>query len=203
MKYRLLILAVLLSISNQSILSQNKFAVGFNSIPAITYSYSPSELPSPKNNFGYSFGISGAYFFQSNLFVETGLNYQNKELLYAKDILDTRKAWIDLNGNGIIDAEDRLDYSRVVPTNYSNKYSSISLPILINYKTSKNYTTSFIGSFGININYIYNIEVISESNRFGENTEGTKSINDFTSSIAIGLALFQPITKKYIFNLGS
>ncbi len=62
--------------------------------------------------------------------------------------MDTRKAWIDVNGNGIVDAEDRFDYSRLVPTDFSNKYSSISLPITINYKTSTKNTTSFIGSFG-------------------------------------------------------
>ncbi|QQS36068.1 MAG: outer membrane beta-barrel protein [Ignavibacteriales bacterium] len=196
MKYRLLILMVFLIIANQSIISQNEFAVGVNGIPAITYSYSPSDLPSPKSNFGYSFGINGAFFIQPNLFIETGLNYQNQELLYAKDILDTRKAWIDVNGNGIVDGEDRLDYSRVVPTDFSNKYSSISLPISINYRTSKINTTSFIGSFGVNLNYIYNIEGISESNQFGENFEGDKSIDDFSLSISIGVALFQPLTEN-------
>ena len=196
MKYRFLIFAVFIIIFNQNIISQSNFAVGINGIPAITYSYSPTDLPSPKSNFGYSFGINGVYFIQPNLFIETGLNYQNKKLLYAKDILDTRKAWIDVNGNGIFDADDRLDYSRIVPTDFSNKYSSISLPIMINYRTSKNNTTSFVGSFGVNLNYIYNIEGISKSNKFGENSEGDKSTDDFTSSISIGVALFQPLTKN-------
>lgn len=202
MKYRFLIIAVFLIISCQNVFSQNDFAIGFNIIPAITYSFSPSYLPSPKDNFGYSFGMNGVYFIEPNLFMETGLNYQNKKLLYAKDILDTRKAWIDVNGNGIIDAEDRLDYSCVVPSDYSNKYSSISLPITVNYRTSKIKTTSFIGSFGLSLNYIYNIEEISKSNQYGENTEGNHSTNDFTSSLTIGIALFQPITDYIILITG-
>ena len=202
MKYKFLIIIVSLIFVNQNILSQNNFAFGINSIPAITYSYSPSDLPSPKNNFGYSFGITGIYFIQPNLIIETGLNYQIKKLLYAKDILDTRKAWIDVNGNGIVDAEDRFDYSRLVPTDFSNKYSSISLPITINYKTSTKNTTSFIGSFGVNFNYIYNIEGISKSKQFGENSEGNKSTDDFSSSISIGVALFQPLTKNIFLTVG-
>lgn len=196
MKYKFLIIIISLNLINQDIFPQNKFAVGINGIPALTYSYSPSDLPSPKSNFGYSFGVNGNYYIQPNQFVETGLNYQTKNLLYAKDIMDTRKAWIDVNGNGIFDGEDRLDYSRVVPTDFSNKYSSISLPITINYRTSKINTTSFIGSFGVNLNYIYNIEEISKSNQFGENSEGDKSTDYFTSSISIGVALFQPLTKN-------
>ena len=202
MKYRFLILVFLLLISNRSILSQNKFAIGFNSMPAITYSYSPSDLPSPKSNFGYSFGINGAYFIQQNLFIEVGINYQSKKLLFGKNIIDTRKALIDVNGNGIFDGEDRIDFSRVVPTDFSNRYSSINLPITINYRTSKVYTTSFIGSFGIALNYIYNIEKISESDRFGENTEGNKSTSDFTSSISAGLALYQPIAENLLIIFG-
>ncbi len=196
MKYRFLIFSFFLIISNQNTFSQNNFAIGINAMPAITYSYSPSDLPSPKSYFGYSFGINGVYFVEQNLFLEIGLSYQNKKLLYAKDILDTRKAWIDVNGNGILDTDDRLDYSRIVPTDYLNKYSSISLPITINYRTSKINTTGFIGSLGANLNYIYNIEEISKSNKFGESTEGNKSTSDFTSSISVGLALYQPITKN-------
>ncbi len=196
MKHRLIILAAFLIIFNQSIISQNNFAVGINGIPAITYSYSPSDLPSPKSNFGYLLGINGAFFIQPNLFIETGLNYQKQELLHAKDILDTRKVWIDVNENGIVDIEDRLDYSRIVPTDFSNKYSSIILPITINYRTSKINTTSFIGSFGVSLNYIYNIEGISNSNQFGENSEGEKSTDDFTSSISISVALYQPLAKN-------
>ena len=201
-KYRSLILLVFLIIPNRNLLSQDKFAIGFNSTPAITYSYSPSDLPSPKSNFGYSFGINGAYFIKQNLFIEAGINYQNKKLLFGKNIVDTRKAFIDVNGNGIFDGEDRIDFSRVVPTDFSNKYSGINLPITINYRTSKVYTTSFIGSFGIALNYIYNIEKISESDRFGENTEGNKSTSDFTSSISAGLALYQPIAENLLIIFG-
>ena len=64
MKYRFLIIAVFLIISCQNVFSQNDFAIGFNIIPAITYSFSPSYLPSPKDNFGYSFGMNGVYFIE-------------------------------------------------------------------------------------------------------------------------------------------
>jgi hypothetical protein len=193
MKYMALIITIILFISIQNIYSQYKIAVGINAIPAITYSFSPADLPSPKNNFGYSFGINSIYVFQPDLFIETGLNYQNKRLLFAKNIIDTRKGWIDVNGNGIFDPGDRLDYSRLVPSDYSYKYSSLNLPIMINYRTSKINITSFVCSFGISLNYIFNIEEISNSAQFGQNSEGNKSSSDFTSSISLGIAIFQPI----------
>ncbi len=84
MKYKFLIIIVSLIFVNQNILSQNNFAFGINLIPAITYSYSPSDLPSPKNNFGYSFGITGIYFIQPNLIIETGLNIRLKNFYMRK-----------------------------------------------------------------------------------------------------------------------
>jgi hypothetical protein len=67
------------------------------------------------------------------------------------------------------------------------------MPIKINYRTSKLNTTSLICSFGISLNYILNIEEISKSVQFGQNSEGSRASSDFTSSISLGLAIFQPI----------
>jgi len=193
MKYRALIILAFLVFSNPYNYPQNKIAIGLNVVPAITYSFSTEDLPSPKSYFGYSFGVNGVYIFQPDFFLETGLTYQHKRLLYAKDVPYTKRAWIDVNGNGIVDNGDRLDFSLIVPSDLFYDYSSLSLPITINYKTSKNYNTSLICSFGINLNYIFNLEEISRSNKFGQNSEGNIPSSDFTASASWGLALFQPI----------
>ena len=196
MKYKYLLIIFFLVTINHNIIPQNNIAIGFNATPALTYSYSPSDLPTPKSNFGYSFGLESLYFIQPDLFIETGLTYQNKRVLFAKNVLDTRNAWIDINGNGIIDNVDRIDYSLIVPTDLSFQYSGFSVPITINYRTSKNNTTSLIGSFGICLNYIYNIEALSKSNKFGENPFENISTDDFTSSLSLGLELYYPITNN-------
>lgn len=199
MRFKVLTILIFIII-NYNIFSQGNFAIGFNATPAVTYSYSPSDLPSPKSNFGYSLGINGVYYFNSNLFFETGINYQKKRVLFIKNVLDTRNAWIDVNGDGIFDiAIDRIDYSRITYRNYYMSYSSVALPLLINYRTSDINSTGFVGSLGINFNYIYNIEGISESNTFGELSEGNKSLEDFSSSLSIGIALYQPISSKICF----
>ena len=201
MTSRLFIITVLF-ISNHNIFSQNNFAIGLNATPTITYSYSPSDLPSPKSNFGYSFGMNVMYYFNSNLFLETGLNYQKKRVLFIKNVPDYRYTWIDVKGNGVFDLEDRLDLSRIIYLDYYMQYSSISLPLLINYRTSQNNITSIVGSFGINLNYIFDIEGISYSDELGESSEGSKSLKDFSSSLMVGVALYQPINSGLFLIIG-
>lgn len=148
------------------------------------------------------FGVQADYYFQSDLFIEAGLSYQNKRALIAKNVPDTRGVLIDLNGNGILDDNETLNFDNIVYNDISYSYSIISFPITLNYRIEHVNGIGLIASAGVCFNYIYKNTVLEKSDRFGE-VEGVRvSINDFTTSAVLGIAIEQPLTSDITVTAG-
>jgi hypothetical protein len=199
MRKKVLLFLSFLILSNQYILSQNNFSIGLNLIPEVSFSYFPSYLPSSDGNFGYSIGIVGHYSINSDFFIESGLNYQNINLLFAKNVPNTRNGFVDTNGNGIIDIEEMYNVSRILYENYISEYSAFNLPATINYKITNGNRTDLIGKIGINLSYIYDVKWYSESEEFGKDLIVDKSLQDFSSSIIVGLGIKHSLSQYFYF----
>jgi hypothetical protein len=195
MKY-LLILWLILVITLE-VVAQNKIAVGVNLTPTLNLPVNSGNLPKPKTQFGYNIGIDGFYYLNEIIYLETEINFSFKKLLIAKDLLTTRYTLIDINSNGILDPEDRIDYSRICNEDIYRNYYLLKLPIYFNYKNNFVGCSSFLVSVGFELNYLFQKEDVSDS-KYGKEIISTEKVSGLISSLYFGVGYCQPILSDFI-----
>lgn len=174
--------------------SQNHIYVGANVSPSITIPILKTKDPSINESFNYSAGLNGLYFFSNQIFMKTGINYSQKSLMF-EDVPDTRNAWVDLNGNGIMETNELSD--EIITFDAWEIYQSINLPVTINYRLSEVHKASILFSGGFELGYLFNLKYIWDYESRGEEI-WNKKLNHLFVSINLGVGLYQPIANKFL-----
>lgn len=172
----------------QLLYSQSRWEVGINITPSLSIPKTSLSLPSPKERFTYSFGIGALYKLNQNIFIRSGINYFQRSLLTATDILDTRFVYDQATG--------RLDYDKIGKVDISEVYHSISLPLIFNYKFSNQDVTSLIISGGVEFGYLFGLKSIVNSTVGGESSTNENK-KEIIASISFGAGLYQPIADNF------
>lgn len=188
MKFIEIYLTILILFLTISANAQKDWTISANISPAIT-------KPNKNNNLfkfvlSYTVGINSLYFIDKQMFIKTGINYKQKKSL-INDIPDTRSLY-DTNGN--------INPDNIQYFDYKESYHYFNLPILFNYRVSKEEKTSIFFSGGIEFSYLFKIVYVLDFNdRKQKTTLKNKEIdNNFVSSINFGVGLYQPLSSKLI-----
>jgi len=182
-------LAILILFSTMITKAQKEWSIGTTISPGLTKPNKNSNLY--EFALSYTVGINSLYFINSQMFIKTGINYKLKNSL-INDIPDTRSLY-DSNGN--------INPDNIKYFDYKESYHFFNLPILFNYKVSKEEKTSIFFSGGIELSYLFKIVyVLDYSNNSKQKTiKKHNEIKDkFISSINFGVGIYQPLYSKLI-----
>ncbi|MDP2363370.1 MAG: hypothetical protein Q8M94_06325 [Ignavibacteria bacterium] len=188
---KLLLFSILL-FSIQSNQAQSKIYVGFNLAPSLSFPVmqGSSEQIEAKSNI--SFGITGAYFFDRNLYLKTAIILNQKSFA-----LNGLPNTIGSLPNGTWDVNDLQGYDSYSTFDDTETYQSLILPLTINYKLSNLDNTSLLFSGGIEIGYLYNVKYVYDFSIGEQRTYNIKYGNIF-GALNLGIGLFQPISNNYL-----
>ena len=187
---KLLTLSMLI-LSAQLIYCQDKIYIGVNISPSLSYAVVPGFSSYFEAKSDFSFGISGVYFFDGNLFLKSALIFNQKS--FALNGIPNTTTPIDGNWN-INDIQGYDDYPTFDDT---ETYQSFMLPLIINYKFSNLNKTSLFIAGGIEFGYLFNVKYVYDYSS-GEQKTYNVNHNDFIGAIILGVGLVQPISDNYL-----
>ena len=133
------------------LLSKSAFAqwnVGISVMPVSLMPVTNTSVFTPKNGSSYFISISTSYEANEHIIFESGLTYSYKKVIWADDIPDTKVSWDD---SGSV----RPDYTKMELIRWTEIYSSITLPFIVNYKITLNSSSAFLLGGGIQFGYLY------------------------------------------------
>lgn len=188
---RFLLFSILL-FSIQSNQAQSKFYVGFNLSPSLSFPLVQGSSENIEEKSNISFGVTGAYFLDRNLYLKTAIIFDQKSFA-----LNGLPNTIGSLPSGIWDINDLQGYESYSTFNIIETYQSFILPLTINYKLSNLNNTTFLFSGGFDIGYLYNVKYVYDYGIGGQRTYNIKYSNIF-GALNLGIGLFQPISDNYL-----
>jgi hypothetical protein len=180
-----LIILLILILTVPSVYCQGKIYIGINISPSLSYAVVPGFSSYFEEKSDFSFGISGMYFFNSNLFLKSSFIFNQKSFA-LNGIPNTTRT---LNDIEVYDDYPTFDDTET--------YQSFVLPLIINYRFSNLNKTSFLIAGGIELGYLFNIKYVYDYSS-GEQKTYNRNQNDFIGAINFGVGLFQPFSDNYL-----
>ena len=190
-----LIITLFVLLITQTNKAQKNIHLGANISPSITFPVTNPQSTNFDAHSNFSYGLSVLLSFNDRLFIQTGLNF-NQKSFSIENIPDTRAVANDIYGNSDIINGGRINYDQINTYNDYETFQSINLPLTLMYLPSEVKNTNLVFSGGIEIGYLFNVRYIWDHSSGGQDIYNIKH-NQFIGSINLGLGLYQSILNNY------
>jgi len=198
MKKIFIIAAVFSSFLSRGICQSNIY-VGINAVPSLTFPQSAQSFIHLNEEVNYSLGFDVLLFLNTQFFLKSGINYTQKSFSLS-GIPDTRGTLVNDEGVVIYDINNPgafLDISRIRMLEITERFYSITVPVILNCKFSEEARETFFVSGGFEAAYLYNIKGYISTEENEKDTWNAK-MNDWTASITAGFGWYQPLSERFL-----